>query len=199
MSKLDLENYRKDFYYLLNQKSYTEYDATFKVLAERNWIPVSIKCDGIISKLSDKIYLISLQSFSEYFTANIHPDMERMGIWALKIYGIHRLLSTNRSESFNALLKRRFVKKRGYTEDEILLGGYSVLTSQLLRINRARSGIGESWLLREELREQYSLFNFKTASQLSEISVEPLLLTKLVFYNTQTIPSYLNLFCIGKK
>ncbi len=78
-------------------------------------------------------------------------------MWALRDYSVHHLLSTNRAESFNATLKREFPKKRGYAEDEILMGGFDIGTSQIRRVNRARFGIGERWLLRPELRSQYTL------------------------------------------
>jgi hypothetical protein len=46
--------------------------------------------------------------------------MDKMGIWSLREYGLQEMLSANRSESWNSLLKREFVKKRGYTEHEIM-------------------------------------------------------------------------------
>ena len=81
-----------------------------------------------------------------------------MGMRALQKFSVHHLLSTNRAESFNALLKRNFPKHRGYTEDQILLGGNDIIRGQLIRINRARFGIGEKWLLRDHLRSTYSIY-----------------------------------------
>jgi hypothetical protein len=46
--------------------------------------------------------------------------MDKMGIWSLREYGLQEVLSVNLSESWNSLLKREFVKKRGYTEHEIM-------------------------------------------------------------------------------
>lgn len=98
--------------------------------------------------------------------------MATMGFWALEKYGLHHPLSTNSSESFNALLKRHFPKKRCYTEDAILLGGFKVVKRQLIRLKRARRGVGEKWLLREHLRENYSIFNNELEEDTSE---EPLI------------------------
>jgi hypothetical protein len=58
--------------------------------------------------------------------------------------------STNRAESFNALVKSRFVKPRNYSEGDIILGSSEFVRHQVLRIRRARYGIGERWLLWEE-------------------------------------------------
>ncbi len=46
--------------------------------------------------------------------------MDKMGIWSLREYGLQEMISANRSESWNSLLKREFVKKRGYTEHKIM-------------------------------------------------------------------------------
>lgn len=80
-----------------------------------------------------------------------------MGVWSLQKYGVNFHLSTNRAESFNALVKRRFVKPRNYGEDDIILGSSELVRRQVLRIRRARYGIGESWLLRKEFRHLYDI------------------------------------------
>ena len=83
--------------------------------------------------------------------------MKEMGLWSLERYGVKNILSTNRMESFNALLKRRFTKHRGYGEDEIISGSSEISRRQLLRCKRAKHGVGENWLLRQKLRESYPL------------------------------------------
>jgi hypothetical protein len=80
-----------------------------------------------------------------------------MGVWSLQKYGIKFHLSTNRAESFNSLVKRRFVKPRNYGEDDIIFGSSEPVLRQVLRIRRARYGIGENWLLREEFRHLYDI------------------------------------------
>nr|CAH0099968.1 unnamed protein product [Daphnia galeata] len=59
-------------------------------------------------------------------TAQIHPDMKNMGVWALTKYGVNHLLQTNRQE-INALLKRRFTKHRGYGEEEVIEGSSEIV------------------------------------------------------------------------
>jgi hypothetical protein len=53
------------------------------------------------------ISLISRWSlhFTEYFSKNVHPSMNKLGSWVLADYGLSEI-SANQSESFNAVLKR---------------------------------------------------------------------------------------------
>lgn len=81
--------------------------------------------------------------------------MKNMGVWSLELYGVKNILSTNRAESFNSLLKRRFSRHRGYGEEEIIAGSSEIVRRTLLRVKRAKHGVGESWLLRKELRMLY--------------------------------------------
>ena len=81
--------------------------------------------------------------------------MKEMGFWHMKTYGVNNVLSTNRSESFNSLLKRRFTKHREYGEEEVLNGSFQIVRLQLLRIKRAKYAVGEKWLLREHLKKNY--------------------------------------------
>ena len=82
-----------------------------------------------------------------------------MGMWSLKEYGINCHLSTNRAESFNALVKRRFVKPRNYGEDDIILGSSELVRRQILKFKRARYGIGERWILRQKFQHLYDMNN----------------------------------------
>lgn len=52
------------------------------------------------------------------------------------------------------------------------MGGFKVVKGQLIRLKRARCGVGEKWLLREHLRENYSIFNNELEEDTSE---EPLI------------------------
>jgi hypothetical protein len=81
--------------------------------------------------------------------------MDKMGIWSLREYGLQEVLSTNRSESWNALLKREFVKKRGYTEDEIMCISFQIVKRRLIRVRRAKYGAGEKWMIRDKLKDNY--------------------------------------------
>jgi hypothetical protein len=83
--------------------------------------------------------------------------MKDMGVWALELYGVKHNLSTNRAESFNSLLKRRFSRHRGYGEDEIIAGSSEIVRRTLARVRRAKHAVGESWLLREHLKQFYPL------------------------------------------
>jgi hypothetical protein len=99
--------------------------------------------------------------------------MKSMGVWALIAYGVKYVLSTNRMESWNSLLKRRFDKHRGYGEDQVIEGSSEIVRRRLLRVHRAKHGVGEKWLLREHLRQHYKLddenhdelFDFDTEHQ----------------------------------
>ena len=93
--------------------------------------------------------------------------MDQMGVWSLKPYGLHEVLSTNRSESWNALLKREFVKKRGYTEDEIICISFQILKRRLLRVKRAKHRTGEKWMIRDQLKDEY-IFKGKSDATLDE-------------------------------
>ncbi|KZS02719.1 Uncharacterized protein APZ42_000122 [Daphnia magna] len=114
--------------------------------------------------------------------------MNSMGIWSLERYNVKYLLSTNRSESFNALLKRRFVKTRAYAEDEMILGSYEIVRRQLIRIKRARFGVGENWLLRHHLQHLYKLTdnaelgNIAICEELDSIRIEEGKETEMVKY-----------------
>ncbi|KZS03081.1 Uncharacterized protein APZ42_034282 [Daphnia magna] len=75
--------------------------------------------------------------------------MKNMGVWALKNYGVNHLLQTNRQKSFNSLLKRRFVKQRGYEEEEVIEDCSEIVRLRLLRCKKAKHSAGENWLLWE--------------------------------------------------
>ncbi|KAI9550877.1 hypothetical protein GHT06_000218 [Daphnia sinensis] len=157
-SRSELGKYRSQFYELLHQKSYIEYGAVSRSF-QRNSMNTE---------------------FATYFEKHIHPDMNSMGIWSLERYDEKYLLSTNRSESFNALLKRRFVKHRAYAEDEMILGSYEIVRRQFLRIRRARFRVGENWLLRHHLRHE--LGNIAISKELDSIHVEEGRGTEMVKY-----------------
>ncbi|KZS10565.1 Uncharacterized protein APZ42_024881 [Daphnia magna] len=165
-SRSELAKYRSHFYELLHQKSYIEYCAVFRSF-QRNSMNTE---------------------FATYFEKHIHPDMNSMGIWSLERYNVNYLLLTNRSESFNALLKRRFVKTRAYAEDEMILGSYEIVRRQLLRIKRARFGLGENWLLRRHLQHLYKLTdntelgNIAICEEMDSIHIEEGKETEMVKY-----------------
>ncbi len=94
---------------------------------------------------------------SPYFERQIHRYKKDMGVWTLKPYGVNNILSTNRMESFNSLLKRRFKKHRGYGEEEVIDGCSEIIRLRLLRCKRAKHSVGEKWLLREHIRIAYPL------------------------------------------
>ena len=79
-----------------------------------------------------------------------------MGVWSLRDYGLVQVLSTNRSESWNALIKREFVKKRGYSEDEVIMTSFSVIERRMLRLLNAKYRIGEKWKIRDKLKSKYN-------------------------------------------
>jgi len=113
---------------------------------------------------------ITVKDFSLYFERQIHPDMKDMGVWALRPYGVNNILSTNRMESFNSLLKRRFKKHRGYGEEEVIDGCSEISRLQLLRCKRAKHSVGEKWLLRDHLRQAYPLQD--DSSELYELDTD---------------------------
>lgn len=88
--------------------------------------------------------------------------MKNMGVWALKRYGVNHILQTNRTESFNFLVKRRFIKHRGYGEEEVINGSSEIVRLRLLRCKKAKHGVGEKWLLRDHLRGYYQLEDDKS-------------------------------------
>ncbi|KZS02878.1 Uncharacterized protein APZ42_034528 [Daphnia magna] len=118
-----------------------------------------LRCFSIISAefYEHCNYIQTVYEFATYFEKHIRPDMNSMGIWSLQRYNVKYLLSTNRSESFNALLKCHFIKPRAYTEDEMILGSYEFVMRQLLRIRRARFRVGENWFLGHHLQHLYKL------------------------------------------
>jgi hypothetical protein len=63
--------------------------------------------------------------------------MKDMGVWALELYGVKHILSTNRAESFNSLLKRRFSRHKGYGEVDIIAGSSEIVRRTLDRVRRA--------------------------------------------------------------
>lgn len=91
------------------------------------------------------------KDFTRYFEECIDPDMGKMGVWALRDYGLFEVLSTNRSESWNALVKREFVKKRGYTEDEIIRTSFEIVKRRTLRVKKAQYRAEEKWKIRNSL------------------------------------------------
>ncbi|KZR99931.1 Uncharacterized protein APZ42_004004, partial [Daphnia magna] len=134
-AKPETAKYCEQFYELLDQENYEQYCASLDILQRHVW----------------------KKDFSLYFEIHIHPDMNNMGVWALTNYGVNHLLQTNRQESFNSLLKRRFVKHRGYGEEEVIEGCSKIVRLLLLRCKKAKHSAGENWLLREHLRKDYSI------------------------------------------
>jgi hypothetical protein len=96
-----------------------------------------------------------------------------MGVWALMRYGVKYVLSTNRIESWNAILKRRLIKHGGYREEEVIEGSSEIVRRRLLRVSRAQHGVGEKELLREHLRTLYKL-NDDNNDELFDLDTEHL-------------------------
>ncbi len=111
--------------------------------------------------------------FSSFFEQHIHPDINSMGVWALMRYGVKYVLSTNRIESWNAILKRRLIKHGGYREEEVIEGSSEIVRRRLLRVSRAQHGVGEKGMLREHLRTLYKL-NDDNNDELFDLDTEHL-------------------------
>ncbi len=76
------------------------------------------------------------KDFSIYFDKNIDKDINKMGSWILRPYGVQILLN-NQSESFNATMKRLMNWKRlsiDHMANSIVAGFYS------MKIRRGRLG-----------------------------------------------------------
>ena len=80
--------------------------------------------------------------------------MDRMGLWAIQKYGV-KSVTTNRSESFNAMVKR-FSAWREAPLDSIILYLYRLFESMNTQITRSRYKIGGDYTLRDHLADQYN-------------------------------------------
>lgn len=102
--KEDVKEYKNDFIRLLTQKSKVEYKSILADFYLKKWNKV-YQIIYIFSFYPYPSKLICSQDFSDYYSRNIDPDIDRMGSWVLLPFGFE-LLTTNQSESMNCFLKR---------------------------------------------------------------------------------------------
>lgn len=89
-------------------------------------------------------------------------------------------------------MKRRFEKHRGYDEEEIIDGSAEKSRRRLLQVKRAKHSVGETWLLRKELRQCYRLIDEE--SELCDLDTDVLVKGKKLLEvtrknNIQNIPN----------
>jgi len=93
------------------------------------------------------------QPFSSYYTDNIHKNIDEIGSWRSKTCGFNEV-TTNQSESFNALLKRLQEWKEAPV-DVMAMTLYRLTQYNVAEVIRGRQDAGE-YELRPELRTAYS-------------------------------------------
>ena len=76
------------------------------------------------------------QSFYAYFYDNIHPDIDRIGRWSFSKYEVDSV-TTNRSESFNRVMKQ-FTDWKESAIDVMILILYRLFHSYDTQIMRSR-------------------------------------------------------------
>ena len=95
------------------------------------------------------------QEFTSYFIEHIHPDIEKMASWALKKVNIDlQSLTTNQSESLNAVIKR-ITEFKEHSVDHLVFKLYELACSYNNKIILGRYQKGQ-YIIRENLRHLYN-------------------------------------------
>jgi len=112
------------------------------------------KCESHAAYTAKLIPLLSKwsQPFSAYFTDNIHKVITSIGSWCLRNHGFSEI-TTNQSESFNAVLKRLQDWKE-VPVDVMALSLFRLTQFTVVEVLRGRVNTGE-YHLREELQDAY--------------------------------------------
>jgi hypothetical protein len=124
-----VQQYESDFIRLLNQDSAGKYKSLLAQMYLKRWKKVNIFAPLSLPLTILLIFCFNIyQEFSDYFDMAIDPDMNRMGAWALRPFGISLQTATS-SESFSGIMKR-------LSETNLLWNKSSVdlLASSLLKI-----------------------------------------------------------------
>lgn len=87
--------------------------------------------------------------------ANVHPDINKLGLWELRRIGVDHLLSTNQAESFNFQLKS-FANDNQYDLDGMIISLLRFSEHRDGLVHRGRYNLGD-YTIRKELQHLYDI------------------------------------------
>lgn len=125
----EVQQYESDFIRLLNQDSAGKYKSLLAQMYLKRWKKVNIFAPLSLPSTILLIFCFNIyQEFSDYFDMAIDPDMNRMGAWALRPFGISLQTATS-SESFSGIMKRLSETNLQWNKSSV-----DLLASSLLKI-----------------------------------------------------------------
>nr|CAH0105367.1 unnamed protein product [Daphnia galeata] len=130
----EVQQYESDFIRLLNQDSAGKYKSLLAQMYLKRW----------------------KKEFSDYFDMAIDPDMNRMGAWALRPFGISLQTATS-SESFSGIMKRLSETNWNKSSVDLLASSLLKITDFFnVRVARSRYRLADyAYTLKASLNDFY--------------------------------------------